>query len=883
MKIFNHKFSVAISTALLLALLLTTIGMAAVWTDQQDYSPGDIVTIHGDNSDGAGYLAGETVHVDVTGPNGYTATCDATANDNGAWSCPVTLWPDSMAVGTYNYAATGLTSHVTQSGTFTDGNLKFHETGLPNGTSWTVTWDNTSQTVIASNDIVFGGQDRTANYSVTSPLAGGAGVQYVASPASGTATRPGQGNTTVNIAFTTQYQVSFAVNPSGGGSTSPSTTAYYNAGSTVSVLATANTGYAFSSWSASTSSITFASASSASTTATINGPGTITANFYLIDNTPPVISYILTPSSPDGSNGWYKSNVTLVWSVTDPESAVIKTGCVDQNITADQSATAYTCSATSAGGSAGPVSVTIKRDATAPTEVSGAPNRAPDYNGWYNQAVDVVFTGTDGTSGIDTCTTVNYAGPDSADVTVNGTCTDEAGNTSTPVASSAFDYDATAPIGVSGAPNRPADHNGWYNHAVDVVFSGTDATSGIASCTSANYTGPDGEDVTVNGTCTDEAGNTSGAVAFTFKYDATPPTDVSGAPNRVPDHGNWYNHAVDVVFTGTDITSGIDSCTTVNYTGPDGTGKTVNGTCTDKAGNTSAPVASSAFDYDATAPTDVSGAPNRVPDHGNWYNHAVDVVFSGTDGTSGIDSCTTNHYSGPDGTGVTVNGTCTDEAGNTNAPVASSAFDYDATVPSVVISAPANGGIYILNAAVASNYTCSDATSGLDTCTGPVANGSNFDTSTVGSKNFTVIATDKAGNTYSATNSYSVQYASSGMCYGAPGHQILQPINIDGTSIFKQGSTVPAKFRVCDANGSSIGLPGVVTSFKLVKVVSGTTETAPNEDPVSTTPDIAFRWSASDQLWIFNISTKKLNANMTYYYEITLNDGSKITFNFGLK
>ncbi len=61
-----------------------------------------------------------------------------------------------------------------------------------------------------------------------------------------------------------------------------------------------------------------------------------------------------------------------------------------------------------------------------------------------------------------------------------------------------------------------------------------------------------------------------------------------------------------------------------------------------------------------------------------------------------------------------------------------------------------------------------------------------------------------------------VQYATGGTCYGGPGHTILQPINADGTSVFKQKSTVPAKFRVCDAYGNSIGTPGVVTSFKLV-------------------------------------------------------------------
>jgi hypothetical protein len=140
-------------------------------------------------------------------------------------------------------------------------------------------------------------------------------------------------------------------------------------------------------------------------------------------------------------------------------------------------------------------------------------------------------------------------------------------------------------------------------------------------------------------------------------------------------------------------------------------------------------------------------------------------------------------------------------------------------------------------------------------------------------------------NHLSSTDSktFSILYATTGMCYGGPGHQILQPINADGTSVSKQGSTVPAKFRVCDFYGNSIGTPGVVVDFKLVKVISGTVETYPNEDPLSTTPDTAFRWSASDQQWIFNISTKSLSKNKTYVYLITLNDGSTIQFQFGLK
>jgi hypothetical protein len=138
-------------------------------------------------------------------------------------------------------------------------------------------------------------------------------------------------------------------------------------------------------------------------------------------------------------------------------------------------------------------------------------------------------------------------------------------------------------------------------------------------------------------------------------------------------------------------------------------------------------------------------------------------------------------------------------------------------------------------------------------------------------------------NTGIATATINVRYASAGVCDGAAGHTILQPINADGTTVFKQGQTVPAKFRVCDANGVSIGSAGVVTSFTLVQITSGTTVQTVTATVDSNTPDTAFRWDPTDQQWIFNVNTKGLAANSTYLYRIALNDGTSITMQFGLK
>ena len=142
---------------------------------------------------------------------------------------------------------------------------------------------------------------------------------------------------------------------------------------------------------------------------------------------------------------------------------------------------------------------------------------------------------------------------------------------------------------------------------------------------------------------------------------------------------------------------------------------------------------------------------------------------------------------------------------------------------------------------------------------------------------------DGVGNASSESSAYSVRYAAeANMCLGEPGHQILQPVNADGTSIFKRGRTVPAKFRVCDYAGQSVGA-GVVADFRLVQKISGTLTETVNEAALSATPDPVFRWDSANQHWIFNMSTDNLAANATYVYRISLNDGTAIQFQFGLK
>jgi hypothetical protein len=183
-----------------------------------------------------------------------------------------------------------------------------------------------------------------------------------------------------------------------------------------------------------------------------------------------------------------------------------------------------------------------------------------------------------------------------------------------------------------------------------------------------------------------------------------------------------------------------------------------------------------------------------------------------------------------------------------------------------------------------SGFTCGDGPASLDT---PVTFTPAITPGVVGT--YPIVpagATDANYDISFAPGVLTVAYASvGGSCSMGPGHKILQPINADGSSVCKRGSSVPAKFRVYDANCNSIGTPGVISSFVLYQVTAGTVVTDVNEPVDATTPTNEFKWDPSDQQWIFVISTKGAGyqAGKTYHYRITLNDGSTIEFQFGLK
>jgi hypothetical protein len=151
--------------------------------------------------------------------------------------------------------------------------------------------------------------------------------------------------------------------------------------------------------------------------------------------------------------------------------------------------------------------------------------------------------------------------------------------------------------------------------------------------------------------------------------------------------------------------------------------------------------------------------------------------------------------------------------------------------------------------------------------------------------------TDATGN-YNSTSGTVHDSIGYSVCGGAvgPGDVILPPINIDGSSVYqrKGGSTIPVKFRVCNASGASISNPAAVFTpnggtLTMLSAVRGTIDNV-NESGITDVPDVAFRWDASGQQWIFNMSTSNLSSGNTYMFRINLAYApASITFVVGVK
>jgi hypothetical protein len=109
---------------------------------------------------------------------------------------------------------------------------------------------------------------------------------------------------------------------------------------------------------------------------------------------------------------------------------------------------------------------------------------------------------------------------------------------------------------------------------------------------------------------------------------------------------------------------------------------------------------------------------------------------------------------------------------------------------------------------------------------------------------------------------------------------ILQPVNADGSSIFKLGSTVPLKFQL---TGASAGITTLAANLYVAKIsnsVVGSETEAVSSNPAST--GSLFRYDATSGQYIYNWGTKGLTPG-SYQLRIDLGDGVSHTVIVSLK
>jgi hypothetical protein len=270
-------------------------------------------------------------------------------------------------------------------------------------------------------------------------------------------------------------QLTDEVSPALAGTTTSGTgTQDVPLGSVVTLTAIPNPGYSFINWTG-----PVANPSNPSTTIIMNGPQTVIANFgpASLDTTPPVI--VPQISGTLGKNGWYRSNVTVRWSVSDPQSGIsTSTGCNTTTLAADTAGATLTCSAKNGAGLSASASATVKIDKTPPVTTA---NAVPDPNGkgWNNTSVTVSFNGIDDLSGIDFCTAPTTFTKEGAGQVASGVCFDNAGNVSAP-ATVTLSIDETPPV-ISGLPGPGCTLWPPDGKLVQVAtVTTTDALSGVA-------------------------------------------------------------------------------------------------------------------------------------------------------------------------------------------------------------------------------------------------------------------------------------------------------------------------------------------------------------------------------------------------------------------
>jgi hypothetical protein len=523
-------------------------------------------------------------------------------------------------------------------------------------------------------------------------------------------------------------------------------------------------------------------------------------------------------------------------------------------------------------------------DTNAPvTTITLSPSIPNGTNDWYTCDVNVTLTATDnGGSGV---AKIHYILNSEPEIIVVGATTtfsitaegihtleywavDNAGNEETHHFQG-IKIDKTAPVVTITSPVP-----GYYQTAPALVYSVVELNPYTVE--EAGYSTSEGEH-TVTVTATDEAGNV-GSASVTYTVDKTPPVTEIELSGLVGNNG-WYRSDVNVTLTATDANgSGVKEIRYILDGGGEvvyaDTFKITEGIHTleywavDNVGNEETHH-SQEIKIDETAPT-ITGSRSPAANSYGWNNTDVTVSFETSDALSGVDpnSDPPDVVLSGEGADQSVSGTVYDKAGNFASATVSN-ISIDKTKPVVTITAPPEGASYLLNQNILADWSATDALSGIDwtNTSGTVPSGSPIPTGTVGAKTFTVIATDKAGNTTTKTVNYYVRYNFIGF---------LPPVdNPPIINIGKAGRTFPIKWQLKDANGNFISNLGVVlyNPLRYRQTASGSTiwyDLLPGD----TSGASGLRYDGTSNQYIFTWQTSKTFADKSYELLLELNDGS---------
>lgn len=432
-------------------------------------------------------------------------------------------------------------------------------------------------------------------------------------------------------------------------------------------------------------------------TVTVGAEGVHTVRYWSVDNagnTEDAQSFTLridlsspsiTPSQSPArnGNGWNNTDVVVSFACEDQtELSGLKDCTAPKTVTSDGLAQLVTGTATDNAGNSVTGSATVNIDKAAPT-ITGSADRTANAAGWYDDDVTVSFSGSDSLSGIDTVTGPQHLG-EGADQHADGNALDNAGNSAS-MTVSGINVDKTAPS-LSAAPTAAPNDYGWYNAPVTQTWAADDALSGLAGPVPApSVISTEGIGRTAAASISDKAGNVTSATSAPVNIDSTPPTSDATVPQ------GWVNGSVDVVLVSHDVLSGVDVTHFSVDGGDDQTGTTVplsaEGThdvtyySVDRAGNVGA-MKNFVVKIDKSAPT-ITHTLSPVPNANSWNNSDVTVTFTCADqpGLSGVKSCTSPVDVTEEVTGRVVNGTATDNAGNTATDHAT--VNLDKTAPTI--------------------------------------------------------------------------------------------------------------------------------------------------------------------------------------------------------